>query len=150
MIVSVLDGIAVDGYNKKAVLSFFQSSIACGFPSTSADFEEQIPGLDELLIKHPASTFLAKASGDSMLERGILDGSLLVIDRAITPIHGATIVASIAGELTIKILDLQNKLLRPANPLHSPIPLPEDLDVVCEGVVTFCITPQGSTVFSTC
>ena len=108
---------------------------------------ERMPSLDSLLIKHPTTTFIAKAEGDSMIERGILDGSLLIIDRSLPPKHESTIVASIAGELTIKILDLQHRVLRPANPSHSAIPLPEELDVICEGVVAFCITPQANCAF---
>lgn len=128
-------------------LRLINTKIACGFPSPADDYVESMPSLDSLLIKHPSATFIARAEGESMIERGILDGSLLIIDRAIEPTHNATIVASIAGEMTIKILDLKNKLLRPANPDHSPIPLPEDLDVLCEGVVSYCITPQVSYAF---
>jgi len=97
-----------------------------------------------------ASTALliSPVQGDSMIERGILDGSLLIIDRSITPLHDSTIVASIGGELTVKILDLHNRLLRPANRKQQPLPLPDDLDVICEGVVTFCITPQANIAFA--
>lgn len=122
--------------------------LACGFPSPADDYAESIPSLNELLIKHPAATILAKAQGDSMIERGIMDGSLLIIDRSIQPENDSTIVASIAGELTVKILDLRNQILRPANPHHPPIPLPKDIDVVCEGVVTYCISPQKNFAFS--
>ncbi len=129
------------------VLRLLQTRLACGFPSPANDYLEQMPSLNELLIKHPAATFIAKAQGDSMIERGILDGSLLIIDRSLTPLHDSTIVASIGGELTIKILDLHNRLLRPANCKQQPLPLPDDLDVICEGVVTFCITPQAHYAF---
>lgn len=129
-------------------LRLIQSRLACGFPSPAGDYSETLPSLDELLIKHPSATFVARASGDSMIERGILDGSLLIIDRAVEPLHNATIVASVAGELTVKILDLQKRQLCPANPAHQALPLPDELDVICEGVVTFCITPQPLFAFS--
>jgi len=133
--------------NSDDALKLLQSRLACGFPSPAGDYMESLPSFNELLIKHPAATFVARASGESMIERGILDGSLLIIDRAIVPQHDSTIVASIAGELTIKILDLRHRVLRPANKKLKPVPLPEDLDVVCEGVVTFCITPQMNCAF---
>lgn len=123
-------------------LRVLQTRLACGFPSPADDYLEGMQSLDELLIKHPAATFIGRATGDSMIERGILDGSYLIIDRSLEPGHDDTIVASIAGELTIKILDLHNRQLRPANRRMPPLPLPEDLDVICEGVVTFSITPQ--------
>ncbi len=128
-------------------LRLIHTKLACGFPSPAGDYVESMPSLDELLIKHPAATFIARAEGDSMIERGILDGSLLIIDRAMEPSHQSTIVASIAGEMTIKILDLKKRLLCPANTAHKPIPLPDDLDVVCEGVVSYCITPQVNCAF---
>lgn len=128
-------------------LRLISTKLACGFPSPAGDYVESMPSLDELLIKHPAATFIARAEGDSMIERGILDGSLLIIDRSVEPSHQSTIVASIAGEMTIKILDLHKRLLCPANTAHKPIPLPDDLDVVCEGVVSYCITPQANCAF---
>lgn len=133
---------------KPAELPLLLQRLACGFPSPAQDYLEAMSSVDELLIKNPVATYLARASGDSMIERGILDGSLLLVDRSIAPYHMATIVASLHGELTIKILDLQGRQLLPANRKHKPIPLPDDLDVICEGVVTFCIVPQGNSSFS--
>jgi DNA polymerase V len=130
------------------VLRILSSRLSCGFPSPADDYAESMPSLNELLIKHPSATFLGRGQGDSMIDRGILDGSLLIIDRAVKPQHNSTIVASVAGELTVKILDLKNRLLRPANNLLKPIPLPDDIDVICEGVVTFCITPQQNFAFA--
>jgi len=135
-------------HTAKDVLQLLQTRLACGFPSPANDYLEQMPSLHELLIKHPAATFMARAQGDSMIERGILDGSLLIIDRSISPLHNSTIVASIGGELTVKILDLHKRLLRPANQKQQALPLPDDLDVICEGVVTFCITPQANIAFA--
>jgi len=134
-------------HNSDSALRLIQSRLSCGFPSPAQDYLESIPSLNELLIKHPAATFIARASGGSMIERGILDGSLLIIDRSLPALHNSTIVASIAGEMTIKILDLHKKLLKPANRKQLPIPLPEDIDVICEGVVAYCITPQANCAF---
>jgi DNA polymerase V len=131
-----------------AVLKMLHSRLACGFPSPSDDYLESVPSLDNLLIKHPSATYLAKAEGDSMIERGILNGSLVIIDRSVEVFHEATIVASVAGDLTIKIIDLKNRLLRPANASYASIDLPEDIDVICEGVVTYCINPQHNYAFT--
>jgi DNA polymerase V len=77
-----------------------------------------------------------------MIHRGILDGAIIVVDRAIEAHHGASIVASIGGEFVLKVLDMKRRLLVPANPAYKPVPIPEDLDAVCEGVATFSINPQ--------
>lgn len=79
---------------KPSTLHYVSSRLACGFPSPVSDYIEGMPSLDELLVKHPAATFVARAEGESMIERGILDGSLLIIDRSVEPVHNATIVAS--------------------------------------------------------
>lgn len=129
-------------------LQVLEHKLACGFPSPADDYIEAVINLDALLIKHPAATILGRATGKSMINRGILSNSIVLIDRAIEPEHDATIVASIAGELTIKILDLRNKRLLAANNNHPPILLPDDLDVICEGVVTFALTPQKGIAFS--
>ena len=134
--------------NADHALLMLQSRLACGFPSPASDYLESLPSFNELLVRHPSATFIARASGDSMIERGIMDGSLLIIDRAVEAKHNSTIVASIGGELTIKILDLKNGLLLPANHHQKPIPIPDELDVICEGVVTFCITPQANCAFA--
>lgn len=136
---------AVDTPEK--ALSVLNMKLSCGFPSPADDYLENMPCLDELLIKHPSATIIGKATGDSMIERGILDGSLLIIDRAVEAQDDSTIVASVGGELTIKILDLKHRLLKPANQAYPAIPLPEDIDVICEGVVTYCITPQRNFAF---
>ncbi len=129
-------------------LQMLQSRLSCGFPSPADDYFEQMPSLNELLIKHPSATYLARASGESMIERGIMDGSLIIVDRSVEPFHDATIVASIAGELTIKILDFKHRVLKPANKSQLPIPIPDDLDVICEGTVTYCVTPQHNYAFA--
>jgi DNA polymerase V len=134
--------------NNKELLKFISNRLSCGFPSPAEGYDHSMESLDELLIKHPSATYLGRGQGESMIERGILDGSLLIIDRAVKAEHNCTIVASVEGELTVKILDLKQRLLRPANRNMKPIPLPEDINVVCEGVVTFCITPQHNFSFS--
>jgi len=130
------------------ILKILQNRLAGGFPSQNNDYLDNLPNFDELLVKHPLATFLAKAQCNSMVERGILDGSLLIIDRALEPKNMSTIVASLNGELTVKIVDLKRKLLCPASRKQKPIPLPDDLTALCEGVVTFCINPQGNTSFA--
>ena len=44
----------------------------------------RVSNLNDLLIKRPEKTFIAKASGDSMIGAGINDGDMLVVDRGLT------------------------------------------------------------------
>ena len=63
----------------------FSDLVQCGFPSPAADYVEQRIDLNQLLIQHPSATYFVKASGDSMIDGGISDGDLLIVDRLLPP-----------------------------------------------------------------
>lgn len=57
-----------------------------------------------------------------MIGAGIYDGSLLVVDRSITPQHGDIIIAAVGGEFTVKKLCLHPAVqLEAMNPDYAPI-----------------------------
>ena len=120
-------------------LPFFSSSVPAGFPSPADDYIESSLDLNEYLIRHPSSTYFARATGDSMVERGIMDKALLIVDRAVEPRQGQVVIAAINGELTCKILDIQNKKLLAASPAYAPVLITEDSDLLIEGVVIHVI-----------
>lgn len=116
-------------------LILFGDAVPAGFPSPAEDYKEDALSLDEHLISHPAATYLARASGDSMQGVGIYDQDLLVIDRSLTPRSGCVVIAAIDGELCCKQIDVEGKRLISANKNYVPITISEDQDVVIEGVV---------------
>ncbi len=116
-------------------LRYFISRVAAGFPSPADDYIERHLSLDELLIKHPSATYLVRAEGDSMIGSGIFNQDILLVDRSLTPRHGDIVVAAIEGELTCKFLNLKTRQLVSANPKYAPIPIPDELDCMIEGVV---------------
>ena len=64
-------------------------SIHTGFPNPAIDRSEQGTGLtldiNQLLIRHPSSTFLFRISGHHWADQGIFDGDVAVVDRALVP-----------------------------------------------------------------
>ena len=126
----------------RVFLPLFATSVPAGFPSPADDYIEAGLDLNDHLIKHPSATFLARASGNSMTGAGILDGALLIVDKAVIPKNGHVVIAAINGELTCKILDIKHHLLRAANPGYPSITLNEDMDLVIEGVVVHAINPM--------
>lgn len=88
-------------------LPLFSDLVQCGFPSPAADYVEQRIDLNELLVAHPSSTYFVKAAGDSMIEGGISDGDLLVVDSSRTAEHGDIVIAAVEGEFTVKRLQLR-------------------------------------------
>jgi len=111
------------------------TTVAAGFPSPADDHLERALDLNEHLIKHPAATYYVRANGDSMTDIGIHSGDLLIVDRSLNAAHGNIIIAAIDGELTCKILDMHNKRLLSCNPDFAPIYLPDDAELLTEGVV---------------
>lgn len=80
--------------------------------------------LNELLIHHPATTFLLRVRGDSMLGAGIRPGDLLVVDRQIEPRSGHIVVARVEGAFTLKRLVRRGThwWLEAANPAYPALP----------------------------
>ena len=66
-----------------------------GFPSPAEQYLEPPLDLNELLVKRPAATFFVRVEGDSMINAGIHDKDLLVVDRSLTPSNGDIIIASV-------------------------------------------------------
>ena len=125
-------------------LPLFSSEVAAGFPSPADDYVEQKLSLDEYLIPHPSATYFARAAGDSMAGRGIHDGDLLVVDRSEPVLHNAIVVAAVNGELTCKVVDLQQHRLLAANQHYPAIPINDDDSLQVEGVVIHSIRHHKS------
>ena len=119
-------------------IPLYSSRVQAGYPSAADDHVEQRIDLTRHLVKQPASTFLVRASGDSMIDAGIRDGDLLIVDRNMKASNGKVVVAAIDGELTVKFL-IEKKgtaVLMPANPKFMPIPINSESGVHIWGVVT--------------
>lgn len=112
---------------------------ACGFPSPAEDFfrEDDRLDLNEKLIPNPPSTFLVRADcGGSMVDFGILDGDLLVVDRSINARPGHTIVALWEGGFVVKKLYVRgNRIVLASSAGFPPILVPEDVELDIWGVV---------------
>jgi len=124
----------------KLELPLFSSRVPAGFPSPGDDYIDQTLDLNEL-VKHPSDTFLVKVEGDSMINAGIYDGDILVVDRALEADNNKVVVASLDGELTVKRLSIKDTrvLLMPDNPKYEPIEIRPLSDFRIMGVVTFVI-----------
>jgi DNA polymerase V len=117
----------------------FMSKVPAGFPNPADDYMDRRLDLNEHLIKHPAATFYCRVSGESMRGIGIFDDDLLIVDRAVKPVNGHVVLASINGELTCKLLDVNNKRLLAANKNYPPIEINEDAEFSVEGVIIYSI-----------
>lgn len=122
-------------------LPLIDSGISAGFPSPALDFVDLSIDLNRHLIKHPAATFFGRVKGDSLINAGINDGDLLVIDRSLEPTNGKIAVCYIDGEFTAKRIEVENNTLRlkAENSKYQPIEVTSDNEFLIWGVVTYVI-----------
>ena len=128
--------------NSLETVPYILSRISAGFPSPADDYIENNLSISELLIKNQLSTFLMKASGESMIEAGINDGDLLVVDRSLEARSRDIVIAIFEGNLTVKRLIIKadgSAILKAENPLYKNILISEYTELEIWGVVTSAI-----------
>lgn len=127
--------------NNSIDIPLAESGVQAGFPSPADDFLEGSLDLNSLVIKHPEATFFARVEGDSMKDEGIVEGDLLVVDKAVEPYDGCLAVSYIDGEFTLKRVRMEADkiLLVPANPKYKTIEITPDNEFSVWGVVNFIV-----------
>ena len=125
-------------------LPYADTGVRAGFPSPAQDFMEYALDLNKELIRHPASTFLARVQGDSMKDAGVYDGDLLVIDKSLPPFDGAMAVCYVDGEFTVKFIKINKNgiWLVPANETYRPIRITGQNNFLIWGIVTYSVHNQ--------
>ncbi len=118
-----------------------QEGIHAGFPSPAADYMTQAIDLNRELVRHPAATFYGRVVGDSMIDAGVEEGDILVIDKALEAKDGDMAVCFVDGEFTLKYLKFHDEglTLVPANEKYPSIEIREGSDFKMWGVVTYII-----------
>jgi len=100
-----------DSATKKFRIPLLNDSVSAGFPSPADDYTEENIDLNDHLISNPFSTFFLRVKGDSMINAGIKDKDLIIVDKSLTARPGNIIIAMIDGEFTIKRLSIKNNKL---------------------------------------
>jgi DNA polymerase V len=116
----------------------FGHKVSAGFPSPADDYIEDSLDLNQLLVHNKSATFFLRVKGDSMINAGIHDGDIIVVDRSIDPVDSSVVVAVVDAELTVKRLVYRNGVaeLHAENPKYAPIRFKEDQELTIWGVVT--------------
>ena len=134
----------VKGDFKKKLKLPIAEGLKAGFPSPAEDYSHETLDFNRDLIRNPEATFYGKMEGDSMIEEGINDGDIAVIDRSVEAQDGDIVVGYINDEFTIKYLYLRHRKdgyieLRLANKDFKPIRIDADDDFEVWGVVIWTI-----------
>ena len=128
----------------KTRLELIHADVAAGFPILTDDYSHDPLDFNRDFIKHPEASYYGEVEGESMIDAGIYDGDLVIIDRAVEPHNGSIVVAWWEDGFTMKYLDLTHKEegyieLRPANKDYQSIRIDESDSFEVWGVVIWTI-----------
>ncbi|RVT79738.1 translesion error-prone DNA polymerase V autoproteolytic subunit [Flavobacterium sufflavum] len=128
-------------YESELRIPFIPDGVSAGFPSPAADFMENNIDLNKELSENPLATFYIKVKGNSMIDAGINDKDVLIVDRSIEPQDNKIAICFIDGEFTVKRIKLEKDCLylMPENSSYSPIKVTEENQLIIWGIVTYVI-----------
>lgn len=97
--------------------------VTAGMPILATENIEDMFQIPINYVKHNNDLFILKVTGDSMIEAGILDGDLAIIEQKNVATNGDIVVALIENEATIKRFFKENGFIRlqPENKNYKPI-----------------------------
>lgn len=138
------DGARVRADRHSATQRPREPSASSGFGSPGSDFTVKRIDLNDALIRHPQATFVMRATGDAMVEAGVWDNDVLVVDRAITAAHGHLVVARLDDELVCRRLVMADGIvaLESAEAMPVRVVCNEERPLEVWGVVTYVIKPM--------
>ena len=130
-----------DSATKKFRIPLLNDSVSAGFPSPADDYTEENIDLNEHLISNPFSTFFLRVKGESIINAGIKDKDLIIVDKSLIAKPGNIIIAMIDGEFTIKRLSIKNDelYLKAENHNYPDFSFKNHIDVQIWGVVIYSI-----------
>jgi DNA polymerase V len=131
----------IPDFESELRIPYIEEGVSAGFPSPAADFLETNIDLNKELSSNPLATFYIKVKGNSMIDAGINDKDVLVVDRSLEPQNNKIAICFIDGEFTVKRIKLEKDCLylMPENANYQPIKVTEENQLVIWGIVTYVI-----------
>ena len=126
---------------KSAKIPLLSDCISAGFPSPADDYTDENIDLNEHLINNPFSTFFLRVKGESMIDAGIQDQDLIIVDKSLSAKPENIVIAMVNGEFTVKRLKKNNDkfYLKSENRNYPDLNFNNDMDVQIWGVVIYSI-----------
>ncbi len=122
-------------------LPFFTELPPQGLSYPTDVYEQVEVDLDAQLLSKSRSHFFVQVAGKSMVNAGILDKAILLVDKERPPRHDDIVIADLDGVMTCRILDTRAQMLRSANLNYKPISVRDGKPIEVLGVVTHAINP---------
>ena len=126
----------------KLTVPYYLHKAGAGFPSPATDYIEEDIDLNVHLIKNVPATFIIRVQGKSMMDVGIYDGDLLVVDKSLKPKNLSTVIANVHDELVVKsfVKEKDEQFLTSGSKrTEDKIIINSESDVFVWGVVTYVI-----------
>ena len=126
----------------KLTIPYHLQNAGPDFQSHATDNVEEAVDLNVHLIKNVPATFIIRVQGKSMVDVGINDGDLLVIDKSLKPKNFSTVIANVHDELVVKnfVQDKDKQFLTSGSKnFEDRILINEEADIFIWGVVTYVI-----------
>lgn len=100
-----------------------ESAVPAGMPVTVGATQGEHFVIDEMLVGTPSKTTLIPVRGDSMIDAGIHDGDVAVVEKRLSANVGDIVIAIVDNEFTLKTLGRERDqfILCPANPAYPVI-----------------------------
>jgi len=115
---------------------FFERPLAgTAVRAGAPDMIEAVAGepflVDDYLIRQPSRTVMVPVKGDSMIDAGIRDGDLAVVERGRPAAKGDFVIAIVDNEFTLKELGMERGrfILKPHNPAYPVIRPKGELEI---------------------
>lgn len=114
---------------------FFERPVAdhvrAGRPSTPEDVLPDLLSIDEHLIRLPSRSVLVRVKGDSMIDAGILDGDIVVVEKRTSARDGDLVIGIVDNEFTLKRLGTERgrPVLRPENKAYPVFRPKSELEI---------------------
>ena len=87
---------------------FFERTVGhrvrAGMPQQASDVQPELLRIDDYLIEKPSQTILFPVRGDSMVDLGILEGDMVIIERSNSASVGQVVLGIVDNEFTLKVL----------------------------------------------
>ncbi len=119
-------------------LNLFSDSVPAGYPSPITEQAKELVDINSHLIRNEIATYIFRLKGNAMIDAGIFDGDVLVVDRSIEPKHNDIVLATLNNEFLVKRLYKPAGVIKPVseNPIYPPIVIKVSDDFAVWGVVT--------------
>jgi repressor LexA len=112
------------------------TAVRAGAPDMIEGTQGQLFLVDQYLVRQPSRTVMVPVKGDSMIDAGIHDGDIVVVERSTGAKNGDFVIAIVDDEFTLKELGTEKGkfILKPHNPAYPVIRPQGQLEIF--GVVT--------------